>query len=330
MEIPDTADSTIELSVVSPAYNEEGNIKVITEALATTLDEIKVAYEIVIVDDGSKDGTWKEICKAAEQYPQIRGIRLARNFGHQHALLSGYSATSGKCVVSIDCDLQHPCELIPQMYQKWKEGFLIVNTLRKDNQVESLFKRRTSDLYYYIFSLLSGVTLKKGASDFRLIDQSVLRYILRFDDTSIFFRGIIEWLGFEKTTAIEYEVRKRHSGKSSYTLSKMTRLALNGILSFSTKPLVLAVWLGITTSLFAFAEILYILVQYFRGVTVPGWASTLGLVTFLFGILFFILGIIGLYLGKIHQALQNRPRFIVSETSDNYSYAKRMTSGSSG
>lgn len=300
------------LSIVIPFFNEEDNIDMMIDTLLNCLEPLKVKFEIIMVDDGSSDGTWASIKKISNDNSNIIGVRLARNFGHQHALLAGLSMATGKAIVSMDGDLQHPPQLIEQMYNLHKEGYLVVNTLRKDAKVSSFFKRYTSYAFYKIFSFLTDVTMAPGSSDFRLIDRVVLKQLLQLDDVDLFLRGAVEWLGFSSVT-ISYEVGKRYSGSSKFSIGKMIKFAKGSIISFSTKPLIIGIWIGIITSFLAFLEILYVFHQWMAGKSVAGWASIIGIVSFLFGILFIILGIIGAYLARIHVALQKRPRFIISD-----------------
>ena len=210
----------------------------------------------------------------------------------------------------MDGDLQHPPETIPKMIEKWREGYEIVNTFRHDSDVSSAFKRTTSKYFYKLFSILTEVDLSEGSSDYRLVDRIVLDNMLGFKDVDLFLRGATQWLGFSKAT-ISYKADKRFSGESKYGLRKMVQFSRSAIVSFSTKPLIVSVWIGFVTSVLALAEIIYIVIQYLMGKTVEGWASTLGLLSLLFGVLFVILGIIGTYVARIHTALQNRPRFVI-------------------
>lgn len=298
------------LSIVIPLFNEEDNVDFLLRTLEDTLQPLNVSYEIILVDDGSSDNTWGKIKQSSTR---VKGIKLARNFGHQHALLAGLSSAKGQAIISMDGDLQHPPSLIQEMIEKHKEGNLVINTCRHDAEVASLFKRKSSSLFYKLFSFLTDVPMAPGTSDFRLLDRIVLDQLLQLKDVDLFLRGAVEWLGFPSVT-IPYAAGKRLAGVSKYPLSKMIKFAKGSIISFSTKPLVLGLWLGVITSILAFMEIIYIIYQVFTGNTVAGWASTVGITSFLFGVLFIMLGIIGIYLARIHVALQNRPRFIIQES----------------
>lgn len=300
------------LSIVIPVFNEEDNIEILLERLSEKIARLNMDHEIILVDDGSTDRTWEKIKLSFESNRRIRGIRLARNFGHQHALLAGLTSATGEVIVSMDGDLQHPPSLIEEMLKKHKEGYLVVNTLRNDGEVASRFKRTTSFLFYKVFSFFTDVPVSPGSSDFRLLDRVALDQLLKFNDVDLFLRGAVEWLGLP-TSTLPYKADQRFSGSSKFSLAKMVRFANGSIISFSTKPLVIGIWVGLITSFLAFLEIIYVIIQWFSGETVPGWASTIGIVSLLFGILFIILGIVGTYLARIYIVLQNRPRFIISE-----------------
>ena len=305
---------TPELSIVAPMYNEEGNIAAFVSAVEAAVRSLGVPFEIILVDDGSSDGTWRQIVEQSELHPQLRGARLARNFGHQGALMAGLSEARGRAVVSMDGDLQHPPELIPELVARWREGYKVVATERADAEDTSLFKRTTSRWFYGVFSKLTGVAMAPGNSDFRLLDSSAVQALTAMNDVDLFIRGSVTWLGF-RTFTLPYRANRRFSGTTKYSLKKMLRFAFGAILSFSLAPLKLGIWIGFLTSGFATLELAYILVQYFRGQTVTGWASMMAFMSLMFGILFVLLGVIGTYLGKIFEVLKNRPRFLIGERS---------------
>jgi dolichol-phosphate mannosyltransferase len=302
----------LELSVVAPMYNEQGNVAALVDAIDTAVGPLAVPYEIVLVDDGSSDQTWPRIRELAAQRAHVRGIRLARNFGHQPALLAGLCDARGRAVVSLDGDLQHPPTLIPEMLQAWRSGSKVVGTRRIDGEETSFMKRMTSRWFYGVFSRLTGVGMAAGNSDFRLLDASAISALREMGDTDLFLRGMVSWLDLP-TVTLPYQVGRRHSGASKYTLRRMLRFASSGLLSFSVLPLRLGIWVGFLTSLLAVCELLYILYTYAQGRTVPGWASVMAFMAFMFGILFVLLGIVGTYLGKIYEILKNRPRFLIGE-----------------
>lgn len=302
------------LSIVVPLFHEEANVAPLCHRLDSVLKVMDIEFEVILVDDGSSDATWEEIENATSLYNRVVGLRLSRNFGHQHALFAGLVQARGNAIVTMDGDLQHPPEKIPELFRLWASGVKIVGTNRLDVKVASRFKRWSSRTFYRVFSSLSGVAMPPGSSDFRLIDHRVRDELVNLGGADPFIRGSLQWLGYE-TAIVDFTADKRNAGTTKYSLKRMVGFALGAIISFSTKPLWAGIWLGVLTSVLAFLELIYILVQYLAGVTVPGWASTLGITSFLFGILFIILGIIGIYLSRIHVTLQNRPAFIVSEVS---------------
>lgn len=307
------SQSETDLSLVIPAFNEESNLSKLYNDLLSVLCKIELSWEIIIIDDGSKDNTWKVIKKLNDGDGRLKGIRFSRNFGHQQALLSGLTFAKGRAVITMDADLQHPPEIIPQMLKEWSNGAMIVNTIRKDPENISVFKKMTSKIYYKLFSFLSGVKIKTGISDFRLLDRQVLNSILSFRESGIFLRGIVQWVGYPNVD-ITYQCRNRFSGQTKYSLKKMIKFAYTGIMSFSIVPLRIGILFGLIASLIAFyqmGEAIYSKVVLHA--TVPGWATTITVMTFMFGILFIFLGLIGEYIGRILIEVRSRPRYLVSE-----------------
>ena len=303
---------SITLSIVIPLCNEEESVLFLAKELTRHLNELNTTYEILFIDDGSRDATWEQITRISQEYVFIKGISLSRNFGHQYALAAGLQFSSGEAVITMDGDLQHPPEVIKKLFEEWKSGYKIVQTRRLSHKKTSLFKRLTSKNFYKLFSFFSGVSINEGSSDFRLIDRQVLEVVLECNDVNFFLRGIIGWAGFP-TTSVTYQEGPRRAGKTKYNIKKMLKFASSAIISFSSIPIKLGIWIGIFTSLLAFIELVYILFKYFQGVTVPGWASTVGIISVLFGVQFILLGCIGAYIASIHECLKNRPKFIVNE-----------------
>jgi dolichol-phosphate mannosyltransferase len=301
------------LSIVVPAFNEAGNLERFFEELSLVLREIQLPWELVFVDDGSKDATWEGIRALNTRDPRVRGIRFSRNFGHQYALLAGLSRARGDAVVSLDADLQHPPRVIAQLVEEWRKGSLIVHTLRRDPASVSRFKRISSKLFYRTFSFLSGTHLSEGMADFRLLDRQVVRSLLEFPEEGLFLRGLVHWLGFT-SSSVAFECQPRFAGRTSYTLSKMLRFAWTGVTSFSLVPLRLSILLGLFTSAFAFEQLLEALYRKVAlDANVPGWTQLMVVMSLLFGVLFIMLGIVGEYVGRILIEVRRRPRFIVRE-----------------
>jgi glycosyltransferase involved in cell wall biosynthesis len=302
------------LSIVVPLFNEEGNVQPLLESLKETLLGLQVTYEIILVNDGSRDATWPLVQAASMHDSCVKGVSLSRNFGHQNAIFAGMHYARGDAIITMDGDLQHPPKTIPGLYRAWQEGYKVVETRRIETGNVSFFKRVASRWFYMIFSRLSGLQMSQGTSDFRLVDRQVAEAMKDMKDADLFLRGISHWVGFRKTT-VSYMLAERHTGETKYSLSKMYQFAWASVLSFSIVPLKLGIWLGLLTSVLAFVELILIIITYFRGNAVPGWASILAVISFMFGILFILIGIIGVYLGSLFGAAKNRPRFLIDETS---------------
>lgn len=301
----------MKISVIIPAYDEEDNIIEIYSEIVNILEDSDYSYEIIFVNDGSTDNTERRILELTEHDKNVKLISFSKNFGHMPALIAGYNHCSGDAAITMDCDLQHPPELIKDLINKWQEGFEIVNTLRIDKDQPNMFKKYTSMYYYKFFGLISDVPLEKGCADYRLIDKKVLKEINELKEHEIFLRGMFYWLGFKKTS-ISYIPNDRHSGKTKYNLKKMTRFALNGITSFSTVPLRMVTTLGFWISCLAFLYMGYTLYSYlFFNNVISGWTSIMISVLFLGGIQLIAIGVLGEYIGRIFIESKNRPRYIV-------------------
>lgn len=303
------------VSIVIPAFNEEESIPLVYRRVVEVLGQtVFQRWELIFADDGSSDASWQAICELAGADPKVRGVRLSRNFGHQYALLAGMEMARGDAVITMDCDLQHPVELLPVLLKQWRAGFKVVKTLRHDPPGTSKFKRWSSRAYYRLFSYLSGVNLQPGLADFRLLDRQGLQELLRFSEEGLFLRGITEWIGFP-SCEIPYQANERLRGKSQYNLRKMVSLAWKGVSSFSVMPLRVGILIGLIGSLLSVLAVLYAFFgKIFGAGAVPGWASTLMVISLLFSLLFVYLGILGEYIGRIIIEVRRRPRFIVSDT----------------
>ncbi|MDI6751409.1 MAG: glycosyltransferase family 2 protein [bacterium] len=314
MQIKRRAIKDIKISIVIPSYNEEKNVQVLANKLVDILKDY-YDYEIIFIDDGSTDNTLSELKDLNKRDNKIHYISFSKNFGHQNALRAGLDCITGDCAISMDADLQHPAELIPQMIDKWAEGYNIVYTIRKENKKDSFFKRKTANIFYGIMNYMSGLRLEKGSADFRLMDKSVVKVLRNFKEMNIFYRGIASWLGF-KQYGISYFPNERLHGETKYTLRKMALLAFNGITSFSILPLQISTVLGATISFLAFSYGIYaIIIKIVANKAISGWASVMVGIFFLGGIQLLMLGIIGNYIGKLFLEAKRRPNYIIEETS---------------
>lgn len=301
------------ISIVIPVHNEEGNLLVIQERIKNVFQSLpQYNYEIIFVNDGSTDNTQGVIEELSSQNQEVRYIEFSRNFGHQPAVKAGLDNAFGDAIISMDADLQHPPELIPELLKKWEEGYEMVYTIRKYTDETSYFKKLTSDLFYKILSILSDFKLEKGSgADFRLLDASVVKVIREMSEHEIFLRGTVKWVGF-KQVGVAFQAFDRLTGESKYDMIKMLKFAFTGITSFSIKPLYIAAYLGFFFSIFAVLfYTAYVILAFVNGSPISGWASLIMTVVFFGGLQLSMLGIIGVYLGKAFKELKGRPNYII-------------------
>jgi glycosyltransferase involved in cell wall biosynthesis len=301
------------VSVVIPAFNEAENITVIIERLECVFSKTGYNAEYILVDDGSKDKTMPILKNMAKVKATLFYIEFSRNFGHQLALKAGLDRATGDCVISLDADLQHPPELITEMLEKWEEGYDVVYTRRIEDKALSFKKRKTSTYFYKLLNALSSIDLEEGTADFRLMDRKVIDVFRDFEENDPFIRGLVKWMGFQQI-AIDYIPSQRFSGASKYNLKKMMRFALHGVTSFSIKPLYTAVYLGFVFSFLSILYLPYVLFSFYEGMEVSGWASLIMTIVFFGGLQLIILGIIGIYIGKMFMQTKNRPNYIIKST----------------
>jgi len=302
------------ISIVIPAYNEEGNLFELYKDLQTHIEKIGESIEIIFVDDGSSDNTWQVITELQNIDKRVKGIQFSRNFGHQYALFAGLQYARGDAVITMDADMQHPPEMIPKLINEWKTGKKVVQTIRTDLKELSGFKKITSKLYYKIFSFLTGVKLEHGMADFRLLDRQVIESILSFREEGLFLRGIVQWVGYP-ASYVGFQCRERFSGTTKYSLRRMIKFGAAGVTSFSIIPLRIGIAIGILISLFSFYLIINTLHSYYLGLTIPGWTTTVTVMSFMFGMLFILLGLLGEYIGRILIEVRGRPLYLVQNFS---------------
>jgi len=304
-----------ELSVVVPAFNEEANVGPMHQRLVAALAGLVDGLEIVFVDDGSSDTTWSRVRELAAADPRVRGIRFARNFGHQAALTAGVDAAAGRAVVIIDGDLQDPPEVIPEMVSRWREGSEVVYGQREAREGETWFKLATAALFYRILRGITNVEIPVDTGDFRLMGPRAVAAFRALPERNRFIRGLVSWIGFPQT-AVRYRRQARRDGATKFPLRKMLRFALDGITSFSFLPLRLATWAGFAVSVCAFLYIAVVIVLKAIGVSWSGYTSLMASILFLGGVQLLMIGILGEYLARIFDEVKRRPLYLVGESTD--------------
>jgi len=304
-----------ELSVVVPAYNEEASIVALYERLVACLTPVVAGLEILFVDDGSVDATWARIAELAARDPRVRGLRFARNFGHQAALTAGVDAVRGRAVAIIDADLQDPPEVIVEMVERWREGYEVVYGQRQEREGETAFKRATAALFYRLLRRITSVDIPVDTGDFRLMGPRAVAAFRALPERNRFIRGLVSWIGFPQV-AVRYRRHARHAGETKYPLKKMLRFALDGITSFSFLPLRLATWLGFAVSLLAFLYIAVVVLLKLLHVSWLGYTSIMASILFIGGVQLIMIGILGEYLARVFDEVKRRPLYLVGESTD--------------
>jgi dolichol-phosphate mannosyltransferase len=308
------------IAIVIPVFNEEGNIKAIVEKVETIIYHFpEMDFRILFVDDGSTDETLPVIMSLCPFNPHIFYISLSKNFGKDNAIVAGLKAIDADAVITMDADLQHPPGLIPEFIKWWHEGYDVVYAYRKDKNIHAgFFTRIRSRLFYKVINAFSDVKMENGISDFKLLDRKVVGTINNLPEERPFLRGLVKWVGF-KQKGIEYEPMERLTGTTKYTLGNLIKLATQGLTSFSTKPLTLAIYLGFFFSAASLLYFPYVLLSLYYHWERPGsgWASVIVTIVFFGGLQLIIMGIIGLYLGKTFSQGKNRPRYIIRSSNLN-------------
>ncbi|MBQ2695955.1 MAG: glycosyltransferase family 2 protein [Clostridia bacterium] len=304
---------SIRYSVVIPVYNEEPVVKESYKRLKAVMEQTKETYELIFVNDGSRDGTEAIISELCEIDTHVKLVSFSRNFGHQTAITAGMDLSSGQAVVVIDADLQDPPEVILDMIEKWKEGFDVVYGQRIKRKGETFFKKLTAKFFYRTLKSLTDVEIPVDTGDFRLIDRKVCDVLSSLTEKNRYVRGLVSWVGFRQT-AVYFERQERFAGETKYPFKKMVKFAVDGITTFSYKPLKIATYLGFFLSFLSFLYLLVVIwLKLFTDWTVSGWASILSVSLFFNGIVLIMLGIIGEYIGRIYDESKNRPLYVIAE-----------------
>ncbi len=303
----------MQLIILMPFYNEEKQIPLTVTRLREIIDPLSIEYYLLLVDDGSKDGTWAAIAKAAADNPKhVRGLKLSRNFGKEAAICAGLDQADADAVILMDGDLQHPPEFIPEMLRLWKDGgYDIVEGVKSSRGKESLGSRLNATVFYGLFHKVSGYKLA-NASDFKLLDRKVVLKWRQFSEHNTFFRGLSAWLGFNRVT-FEFEVADRQTGQSRWSFRQLMRLSTNAITSFSAMPLQLITTIGLLFLVGAFILLIQTLVNFFTGAAANGFTTIIVVELIIGACIMISLGLIGTYIARIFEEVKNRPRYIISE-----------------
>ncbi|WP_127114772.1 glycosyltransferase family 2 protein [Shimia sediminis] len=301
-------------SLVIPFMNEEEVLPMLMDRLEGFMADLDGPAEVMFIDDGSRDNSAALVAERARQDARFKMIRLSRNFGHQIAVTAGLNEANGDAVIIMDADLQDPPEVAHDLIAKWHEGYEIVHAQRRRREGETLFKKVTANLFYRGLARLSSVDIPRDVGDFRLVDARVVRAIRAMPERDRFLRGMFAWVGFRQCL-VQFDRPERQAGETKYPLKKMLKLAMDGVIGFSDAPLRLALWLGALVSLGAMLYGAYIFsMALFTDRFVDGWASTVVILSFLSGMNLLISGVIGLFVGRIHNEAKQRPLYFVSES----------------
>ena len=299
------------LSVIIPAYNEEKLIELSYNTISKILNDEDILYEIVYVNDGSKDNTWNNIKQLSDEHDDVKGICFSRNFGKEAAIFAGLNECSGDCCVVIDCDLQHPPQKIVEMYRLWESGYEIVEGVKSDRGTESVLHGLASRTFYGLISKATGVDMS-STSDFKLLDRKAIEVIKIIKEKHAFFRALSFWVGF-KSTQITYEVQERTEGESKWSTWGLVKYAVSNITSFTTAPMQIVTVLGIISFIVSIVFGITAICQKISGIALGGFTTVILLLLFMGSIIMISLGIIGYYIARIYEEIQGRPRYVVSE-----------------
>ncbi len=299
------------LSVILPSYNEEKMIPVAADTISAILERENIDFELLFVDDGSKDATWENITLAAELNKHVVGVHFSRNFGKEAAMFAGLEKASGDCCVVIDCDLQHPPEKIVEMYRLWEDGYEVVEGIKEDRGEESGFHKFAANSFYGLISKATGMDMS-SSSDFKLLDRKVVDTLNKLPERNVFFRALSFWVGFKKAT-VYYSVRERTEGVSKWSTKSLIKYAITNIGSFSSAPLHIVTVLGFIMLAVAIVFSIISLVQKLTGQALGGFTTVILLLMFSSSIIMISLGIVGYYIARIYDEIKGRPRYIISQ-----------------
>ena len=298
------------LSIILPAYNEVKMINKVAGAIRQVLEKEDILYELIFVDDGSKDDTWLEIERAVKENPHIVGIHFSRNFGKESALFAGLVNASGECCAVMDCDLQHPPKALVEMYRLWEQGYEVVEGLKRSRGKEGVIHKASAAIFYKLISGTIKIDMSK-ASDFKLMDRQAVAALLSMPEKNAFFRALSSWIGY-KTTSVEFDVQEREEGESKWSTWSLIKYAATNIVAFSAVPMQLVTIAGVFVFLMGIVLGIQSLYQYFSGHAVAGFTTVILLILIIGSIIMISLGIIGYYISKIYEEVKGRPRYLIS------------------
>lgn len=302
------------LSVVIPAYNEEKMIQKAARVMGDILAKADIPYELIFVNDGSKDGSWEKICEAHKENAHVKGVSFSRNFGKESAIIAGLTHAKGECAVVIDCDLQHPPEKMVEMYHLWQEGYEIVEGVKASRGTENAAHGFAARCFYKLISDATGIDMS-NASDYKLLDRKAVNVLINMREKDAFFRALSSWIGF-KTTQVSYHVRDREAGESKWSTRSLIRYAITNLTSFTAFPLHIVTMMGVL--MFVIGAVLGVtsLVRWFAGSALEGFTTVIVLQCISSSMIMIGIGIVGFYVARIYDGIKNRPKYIVSETID--------------
>ena len=298
------------LSIVIPAYNEEKMIWKTTEVVSGIMEREKIPFELVFVNDGSRDQTWEMIEKAAEKNTHVTGIRFSRNFGKESAIFAGLANAEGDCIAVMDCDLQHPPETLVEMYRLWEQGYEVVEGVKRSRGKESVLHRASAGMFYKIMSKAVQIDMSR-TSDFKLMDRKAVEALLSMPERNAFFRALSSWVGY-RTTSVEFDVQERTEGESKWSTWSLIKYAVRNIVGFSSAPLQMITVAGGLTLFFAIVLGIQSLVKYFCGHALEGFTTVILLLLIIGSLIMLSLGIIGIYIAKIYEEVKGRPRYFIA------------------
>lgn len=298
------------LSIVIPAYNEEKMILKTTEVVSGIIEREKIPFELVFVNDGSKDQTWEMIEKAAEKNSHVTGIRFSRNFGKESAIFAGLANAEGDCIAVMDCDLQHPPETLVEMYRLWEQGYEVIEGVKRSRGKESILHRASAGMFYKIMSKAVQIDMSR-ASDFKLMDRKAVEALLSMPERNAFFRALSSWVGY-RTTSVEFDVQERTEGESKWSTWSLIKYAVRNIVGFSSAPLQMITVAGVLTLLLAVVLGIQSLVKYFCGHALEGFTTVILLLLIIGSLIMLSLGVIGIYIAKIYEEVKGRPRYFIA------------------